>query len=127
MRKRTTVRPASPGKARRDRGLRKGNPAGFEKSLRGPEDPPHGAYVEKPVPLQDPSARRVGAKRKPYVGTRMGDWDETGRPAGSVAAERAQHASSCGDDQDGGGGACPTAPKATRSQQPVRKRKRKPR
>jgi hypothetical protein len=117
---------------RRDRLERSGDPSAFEKSWHGTDGASgHGSYVGEDLgrDTRESDAPEVTG-RTPYVGTRMGDWDEGERTSGDASEERGKHASSYGDDQTTAGGTSPQPkPLARRSAGSGRRRadRRKPR
>jgi hypothetical protein len=81
---------------RRDRLERSGNPSAFEKSWHGTDGASgHGAYVGEDLGRDTREGDAPEVKgRTPYVGTRMGDWDEGERTSGDSSEERGKYANS---------------------------------
>jgi hypothetical protein len=75
---------------RQDRDEREGHAEGIDKAWRGPDGASgHGAYVGENYgrDMRESDAPGV-TRREPYVGTRMGDWDEGQQTEGSEALPR---------------------------------------
>jgi hypothetical protein len=82
-------------RASRDRhpiGNRMGQSSGGAIHLGGEKSDERGGYSEEGM---------RGKRREPYVGTRMGDWDENPRSSAAASAERAQHARRAPDEPRG--------------------------
>lgn len=72
-------------KQQEDREEREGHAEGIDKAWRGPDEASgHGAYVGENFgrDTRESDAPET-PKREPYVGTRMGDWDEGAPTEGS--------------------------------------------